>query len=443
MPVSLTVTGGAMRLRTALPGHDPEDENTDERYLTFDSFWGGTLRLLANNVVSAASLANLTVTYPAGADGPITRRCKVLPSAGENATRPTLAWARRGAGSVTYRSGGVDTPTGYQRGYRQCGVTLRTNSILLSPQLAGVDYVYFVFGNNGTAAEGSGGNGVIIGDHDLHGVGLHASRLGFNVDTATLAEMAVSTRKNVFQIFETGTVTLTGTALTDPLADPNVNSFALPAAFVDLAGSYPHYPPVIAYSVGNSEQVNCSVFWINASRLLILGTADFSTPVRFAVVASDPAYQGGVDSATGIVRLDITGDYVRVSKHNIGIDAAGIADLVFDSDRLTPRLKGFSAVGASQGSGFFNLPSPPPVGAGPPFNFFILWDPQIGEWWCGCGNVAYFDVLGFFQTVGVWGYSGHAPAGWVANRTQCGWFRPGSWGSAPGFTATMNVSDFS
>lgn len=431
-----------MRLRTALPGHDPEDEDIDERYLTFDSFWGGTLRLLSNNVVSAASLANLTITYPAGADGPITRRCKVLPSAGENATRPTLAWARRGAGAVTYSQGGVDTPTGYQRGYRQCGVTLRTNSILLSPQLAGVDYVYFVFGNNGTAAESAGGNGIIIGQHDLHGVGLHASRLGFDVDTATLAEMAVSTRKNVFQIFETATVAWSGGVLTDPMADPNVTATVQGAGFVDLVGSYPHYPPVVAYAIGNSNQMNCSVFWINSSRLLVVGHPTTTTSVRIAVVASDPAYQGGVDATAGIWRLDLSGDYVRVSRHNVDLATAGIADLVFDSRRLTPRLKGFSPVGASQGSGFFNLPSPPPVGAGPPFNFFILWDPQIGEWWCGCGNVAYFDVLGFYQTVQMWGYSGHAPAGWVASRTLCGWYRPGSWGSAPGFTATMNVSDF-
>lgn len=432
----------APRLRMAKPGYDASDLALDERFLTFDSAVPNGLRLLANGVAAAGALANLTVNYPAGPNGPRSRRCKILPVAGANATRPTLAWARRGAGFINYIAGGVTQLAAYQRGYRQCGVTLRTNSILLSPQLAGVDYAYFVFGTDGTAPETTGPNGAILGWHDLHGFGFFQSRPGVDIDAAPLADMMMSSRQNLFQIAETGLVNHAGAATTDPLADPNLASLGPIMGFIDLQGSYPHYPPVIAYAMGNPNQLACSIFWINASRLMVLGLPNTTTPIRIAVVATDPAYQGGTDSTSGIVRVDLTPSLFAISKHNVDVDAAGANDWIMRSDRLTPYLKSFSAVGSFQGSNFYSLPSPPPSGAGAPFNFFILWDPQASEWWCGCGAVAYFDAMYFDNNIGAWNYSGHAPAGWVSNRTLYGWYRPSAWGSAPGFTATMNVSDF-
>lgn len=426
--------GGVTRLRTCLPGHDVENVNLDERYVTFDSAWANAFRLIDNNVVSAASLSNLTVNYAGGA----TRRVKLLPSNG-SLVRPVLAWARRGAGSLQYISGGVTRTQAYQRGYRQCGVSLRASFILLSPQLSGVDYVYFIFGNNASAAEDSGTNGFILGNHPLHGRGLFVSRPGAPIETASLDDMTVATKKNVFQIAETGQCASSGIALSDPMADPVLTGGGPVCGFVDLEGSYPHYPPVIVYFTTNASGIACSVFWVSPSRLMILGGATI-TNFRFAVVASDPAYRGGVDSAEGVRRWHYsppTG--LVVTKHNVNFDEAGETDYIFKSSRLTPYIKAYEQIPSSRPFGAYSIPLPPPVGAGLPFAFFLHYKNGTGDWWCGCGYSGEFDKRIFNTTIDQW-TSQDSLTAFVSARDKYTWL--GSTSSTLTAFATMNVSDF-
>ncbi|WP_371346456.1 hypothetical protein [Ancylobacter sp. IITR112] len=425
---------GVTRLRTCLPGQDVENINLDERYVTFDSTWPNAFRLIDNNVVSAASLANLTVNYASGA----TRRVKLLPSNG-SLVRPVLAWARRGAGLIQYISGGVTRTQAYQRGYRQCGVSLRTSFILLSPQLSGVDYVYFIFGNNASSSEDSGTNGFILGEHPLHGRGLFVSRPGAVIETAGLEDMTVATKKNVFQIAETGTCTSSGLSLSDPMADPVLTGSGPVIGFVDLEGSYPDYPPVIVYFTTNVQGVACSVYWINSSRLMITGGAS-GTTFRFAVVATDPAYRGGDDAAEGVRRWHYSpATGLVVTKHNVNYDEAGPTDYIFRSNRLTPYIKAYEQIPASRPFGIYNLSSPPPIGAGFPFTFFLHYTNNSGDWWCGCGYSGAFDMRRFNTTTDQWVVADTLNA-YVSARDKYTWL--GASSSTLTALATMNVSDF-
>lgn len=436
--------GGVARLRTVVPGQDVTNLSLDERLVTFDSTWTNGLRLLSNGVRSAASLTNLTVTYPDFSGYTPTRRVKILPSAGNNQTRPTLAWVRRGAGSMNYTpSSGGATTVSYQRGYGTCGVTLQTNSILLSPQRSGVDYVYYVFGVDGTGAEGSGSNGVLFGNHPLHGPGLHVSRPGVAVESAGLDDMMFTTRRNAFQIAETGTVGVTGSTTSDPLGQPEQPSTLWLASLVTLSGSYPNYPPVIAYRMGlpGHAESGCQIYWVNSSQILITGGAS-GQDIRYAIVGGDPEWEGGTDQSSGIVRCYASAAAgLNVTKAGVDYFSAGAGDLIFSSRRQFARFKDFAAINASAPTGSYFLPDPPPSGAGAPFPFFLLYDQQANYWWCANGNVSFKGVMMFDGGLGVWlGYEGLR--GYVTGRTTYGWNRPASYTvTAPGFVSMLNVSD--
>ncbi|MDF2809304.1 MAG: hypothetical protein K0S56_335 [Microvirga sp.] len=437
--------GTIKRLRTALIGYDASNLALDERYLTFDSFWLNGLRLLSNGVRTAASLTDFTVTYPAAGAYTPTRRVKILPSAGNNQTRPTLAWVRRGPGTMSYTpSSGAATTVSYQRGYGTCGVTLQTNSILLSPQRTGVDYVFYVFGVNGTAAEGGGGNGIFFGNHPLHGPGLHISRPGIiNVDTAGLDDMLFTTRRNAFQIAETGTVGVTGSTTSDPLGQPEQPSTLWAASVVTLARSYPNYPPVIAYGMGlpNHTESGCQIYWLSANQILITSSGAGSN-IRYAIVGGDPAWEGGADPGAGITRCFASAaEGLAVTRAGVDYDVSTPADLIFSSKRMFARFKDFAAINASAPTGSYFLPDPPPSGAGAPFPFFMLYDQQANYWWCANGSVSFKGVMMFDSGLGVYlAYEGLR--GYVSSRTTYGWDRPSSYTvTAPGFASMLNVSD--
>ena len=67
---------GVARLRTVVPSQDAADPNLPERYVTFDSTDLGRLRLIANGVLPAASIPNITLSYGDGWQ----RACKWIAS---------------------------------------------------------------------------------------------------------------------------------------------------------------------------------------------------------------------------------------------------------------------------------------------------------------------------------------------------------------------------
>ncbi|WP_371346217.1 hypothetical protein [Ancylobacter sp. IITR112] len=429
---------GVARLRTVVPGFDAADPSLPERYVTFDSTNIGRLRLVANGVVASNSLPNLTLNYGNGWQ----RACKWMVNPAANLATPVLAWARRGSGTLTLSSGAFQS---FQRGYLTLSVSLTAANMYFSPQLSGVDYLYYLFGNAGSSAEAGGPNGVIFGKHDAYGHGLFISKPGFDVDTCSLDDMPLTTRRNHFQIYETGLASATIGVTAGPFIDYLYNG----ASIIDLEGSYPHYPPVIVYRMGEpSTGAHTGVFWINPSRILVTGASSGipsqgipAVQVRYAVIATDAAYTPGVDSVEGITRCFISPEHgLAVTKHNVDFDSAGENDFIFKSRRLSPYLKGYAQIAGGLSTGVYSLPSPPPTGSGPPFNFFILQD-GLNHWWCGCGNHNMTEVLQWNSGIGAY-VAAPTTKAWVSSRTTYSWLRPANSGVSVGFHATMNVSDF-
>ena len=448
---------GLVRFRSCLAPYNPKDLNLDARLVTFDSTWTSSMRLLTNGVVPGSSLSTRTLTYTGfgTTPGDGTRTVRVLPLAGANGPgRPTLAWMRNNGGTLTYFAAGsaLSTPgttMSYARGYGVCAVTLVDNEIQFSPSRASMDYAYFVFGVNPTAAEAGGGNGGRIGLHPLYGRGLFFSRPGFNHLTCALDDMMLSTHRNHFQVEETGTVFPQtygggGEFLPTSLVSGDPFPILLSAGtlrncgIVTLRKSYPHYPPVIAYSMGTGHQQTPSIFWLSANQLLIAGMPDGTTGIRYAVVASDPAYQPGVDTSTVCRTRFWRGQEALVSKHNISWFSAGPNDFLFRSSRISPRFADFGSILTGGISGMYGLPAGgiPPDGAGSPFGFFLVQDQ--GQWWCGAGFAHMQDVVTATGTY----YNTRFRAA-IVDRTRYWWFRDAAWtGSMFGWLAAMNLSDF-
>lgn len=455
---------GLVRLRTVKDGQDAADLGLDSRYVTFDSAWNSSLRLLSNGVAPAASLSTRVTTYsyfPGMTSG--ARTSRVLSFAGSNALRPTLAWQRRETGAIRYTPAGYPlgvpspAPTAYQRAYGVCAVTLRNGEILLSPSKSGVDYVYYVFGNDGSGPEIGGANSGRFGTHPVYGPGLFIARPGYDRLTASLDDMMLSTHRNVFQIAETGIAfadlyTGGGSFLpfsaidTDPFPEyfGTSPSQLRSAKIVNLTGSYPDFPPVIAFSTDTGFQHQCSVFWTSPSQFIIAGAPRATVGMRWAVVATDPEYQGGVDTAR-THRIRMSPDRgLDITKHDINLLDAGETDYIFRSRRLTPRLAAFDAILTSTPSADYAIPSPPPVGAGLPFVFFLLDDTFAlsgGGRWCGCGMVQMQDIATTGGPSPPYMQSQFRAA--VVSRTVYRWYRQsGVSTNSFGWAATMNVSDF-
>lgn len=448
--------GGIIRLRSCLAPHNPKNLSLDPRVVTFDSGRRNVLRLLTSGVAAAGALPTKNISYPSTFGGIAgTRNVRRLALAGANGpTRPTLAWQRNGGGTLTrYLAGtpvsGAGIATSYARGYGTCAVTLENDEICFSPSRAGMEYAYFVFGTNPTALEGAGGNGGRFGLHPLYGMGAFISRPGFNHLTCSLDDMMLSTRNNHFQIEETGTVTCnlygggganwsSDRVDGDPFPLTYGGSSPRRYAIATLSKAYPHYPPVIAYSADGGNQELVSIFWLSPTQILLAGMPSDPTPIRYAVVGSDPAYVPGPDSSL-VCRVHMESGGLFVTKKNVSFYSAGANDFLFRSDRITPYFPDFGAITTAQNTNWYNLPAAgvPPVGAGTPFGFILVADGTSG-WWCGCGKVQSQDIV----ATGGGAYQNIFRAT-ITSRTQYLWEKASGWTAAPfGWVAAMNISDF-
>jgi hypothetical protein len=447
--------GGIVRIRSCLAPYDPKNLSLDPRVVTFDSGRRNVMRLLTSGVAGAGSLPTKNINYPSTFGGIAgTRNVRRLALAGANGpTRPTLAWMRNGGGTLTrYPAGspvsGSGISTSYARGYGTCAVTLENDEICFSPSRANVEYAYFVFGTNPTALEGAGGNGGRFGLHPLYGYGAFISRPGFDHLTCSLDDMMLSTRNNHFQIEETGTVTCNTYSGGGPnFSSDQVDGDPFPLNFggtlrryaiATLSKAYPHYPPVIAYAPDGGNQQLVSIFWLNSTQILLAGMPNDTTPIRYAVVGSDPAYVPGPDTSS-VCRVHMESGGLFVTKKNVSFYSAGANDFLFRSDRITPYFPDFGAITTAQNTNWYNLPAAgvPPVGAGTPFGFILVADGTSG-WWCGCGKVQSQDIV----ATGGGAYQNIFRAT-ITSRTQYLWERTSGWTAAAfGWVAAMNISDF-
>lgn len=445
---TIAVIDGIVRLRTGLAGHDLKDPDIDPRYLTFDSAWTNSMRLLKGGVVAGSSLSTQVINYPIPSGATGNRAVRRIPVTGATVKTPALAWAVAGSGTIEwYPAGrllsldGIDTD--YVKAYRTCAVNIAADEIKVSPSYSSLDYAYLVFQTDATAPESTGPNGARFGVHPIYGMGAFISRPNFDYLTCSLDDMMLTTSRNMVQIYETGTATPDqwtfggARAIADavsggPFGDGSGLRYA---ARVTLNGSYPDHPPVVAYRMDTGYTNTLpSIFWLSDNEIIISNLL-FDNSVRYAVLAVDPAYTPATDSSR-IRRIRFVNGSLDITQHDVNWEDATEAQFIFRSSRQTPRFNGFEPFTTVFPSGVYSLPTPAPVGAGAPFAFFLSFE-LYGGWWCGCGYTDMQDIVG---TSGVYNSWWRAA---VINRSQYRWFKePSITPSFQGWTTTMNVSDF-
>lgn len=428
--------GSGLRLRSAKDGYNPMDLGLSRQLVTFDSSWLNSFRVRASNDFPGSNLADGTQTV-----GPATRQTKVIPIGGSGPDRLTLAWMKNYGGNLT--EGASSVP--YVRGYGMCSVSMTDAEIHISPRKPGMGYVYYVFSVDGTNPEGSGAGGGLIGNHPSYGPGLYIARPGVSPLSAGLDDMMLTTRRNHFQVQQTGMTGAATRTLNDdpfPLLAPSV---VRQGYVVNLGRSYPDYPPVIAVptnfaaSGGATDRHQCSVFWLSSSQLLILSSFDPASPVRWAVLTNNAGYSPEPPGPEVIRVACVTGGGLYVTKKGISFPSAGAGDFLFRSDRQTPQFVGFGPIPTgitTTGITTQPLPGSPPS-SGIPFTFFMAYWNAVTGWWCGCGAMLTAD----FVNAGA--YYGPAFAAVSISSTQYKWYNDASLSSGYfGRVATMNVSDF-
>lgn len=445
---TIAVIDGIVRLRTGLTGHDLKDPALDERYLTFDSAWTNSFRLLKGGVVAGSSLSTQIINYPIPSGATGNRQVRRIPVTGATTKTPALAWGVVGSGSVDWYPagrllslGGISTS--YVKAYRTCAVNIATDEIKVSPSSSSLDYAYLVFQTDATAQESTGPNGGRFGVHPLYGMGAFISRPGFDHLTCSLDDMMLTTSRNMVQIYETGMATPTqwtgggARAIADGITGGpfGEGSGIRYAVRVTLNGSYPDHPPVVAYRMDTGYISTLpAIYWLSDNEIIIANLL-FDNPVRYAVLAVDPTYTPAADTGR-IRRIRFVNGALDITKHNVNWESAGEPDFLFRSSRQTPRLNGFDAFPTAFPTGTYSLPTPAPVGAGPAFAFFLSYE-LYGGWWCGCGYSDMQDIVGTSGVYNSW---------WrvaVINRSQYRWFKePSITPSFQGWAVSMNVSDF-
>lgn len=445
---TIAVIDGIVRLRTGLAGHDLKDPDLDDRYLTFDSAWTNSMRLLKGGVVAGSSLSTQLINYPipSGAGG--NRAVRRIPVTGATTKTPALAWLTAGSGTVTWYAAGAllsapGTSVSYQKAYRTCAVNIAADEIKVSPSSGSLNYTYLVFQTDATEPETTGPNGARFGVHPLYGMGAFISRPSFSHLTCSLDDMMLTTSRNLVQIYETGTATPTQWAFggarvpADAITGGPFDGGASLryAVRITLNGSYPDHPPVVAYRMdtGYADTLP-AIFWLSDNEIIISNLLSDNT-VRYAVLAVDASYTPDVDSSR-TRRIRFVNGSLDITQHNVNWEDATEAQFIFRSSRQTPRFNGFEAFPTAFPTGVYSLPTPAPVGAGPPFAFFLSFE-LYGGWWCGCGFTDMQDIAG---TAGVYNSWWRAA---VINRSQYRWFKePSITPSFQGWTTTMNISDF-
>ncbi|MCS0501372.1 hypothetical protein [Ancylobacter mangrovi] len=430
---------GGVRLRTARPGYDAGDPALDPRFLSFDSQWPNGFRLIGSGVAAVNSL-------PGGGWTPIPNATTVyrdIPAAGSGPDRVALAWGTYGAGSFPYVAPGSTsiTPFNYARRYDQMNVILGDNYIrvpvedMSSPTHGlydGVTYFLFKVLASGVDPTPAAGNNAIFGNHPSRGPGLFIARRGADVRTCGDDDLILSTQKNHFQVAEIGQV-----------ATQYRDGFSKKDAFVTLSRSYPNYPPVVAfaaepvsYSDGTFQQQLISAYWVSPNQLYFhtLFSTEHGHNIRFAVAASDPAYQGGVDAGSTLRCLAAPSIGFGVTKHNVHADAAGEWDWIFRADRMSLQFRGFGEVTTGRDTGIYTLPVASTSGLA--LVFYVMNQPGVG-YIVGCGassvNMFYDPSYAYKKW---WAICTAAP-------NQYYWRRDGDAGlHVGGFAAVCNVADF-
>lgn len=444
------------RLRTARPGYDAQDPALDPRFLSFDSQWLNSFRLVESAAIPAAWLPDGYVSDGGMGSIPYSDY-RFLQISISTANRAFFATNRRGGGSRSFSdpSGGPTNPVAYAQSYFSRYVVMMGDHIRLPrPSDEAVppgDILYWAFQSTPTAPEPTGPNGVLYGNHAALGPGLYISRPGVaDPLTAADGDLVLASTRNYFQIAETGTAGPAG-----------LYSFAHAAwtTIVTLSNSYPSYPPVMYYCpnarVGDTgtgalriREPTC--YWLSPNQLAFTHQEPSTAPgggggfyVRFAIIASDPAYAGGSDSGSFLRCYASPATGFGVTKKNVHATSAGAEDWLFRSDRASFHFNGFDDIGLGRASAVYTSPV---ATAGLPFSFFTMPDvslvTELGTL-CGVGAIGSTHWRGP-EAVGSGSIASRMRyLAQTINGSQYYWWQDGTFpGGTAGKLATVNVSDF-
>lgn len=388
--------GGSTRVRFALPGHDANNMSLDPRFVAIDSQWQSAFRLFASGRANGSALTGGTLTDNFFGDLRTSDFVfKQVAVAGIGPDTHTALCVARHIEDGGYVQCAAIIGTGF---IRMCPMALQfSNPVAGYNGINAFEYIWFVFAvppagfdpvETGTAG------GMSIGPHPSLGQGLFIARRGVAIESATDADLILSTRRNCFQAAETGLATIAPSTT-------EVN--------VTLAGSYPSrpviYPFCINYFSGAStdsepRDIAATATWVNNStiKVAVSDSATTNRFVRFMIIATDPLYAGGTGAAANRIIMSRAGGFLGVTKVGINYTSAGWADWVFRSDRLMFHARAYGAINpGALGTGWYAYPVASTSGA--PFTFFrmLVNGASATYAFAGCGSISAYCLYGLVQ----------------------------------------------
>lgn len=372
---------GVARVRSSRPGYDVSDPALDPRFVSFDSSWRSALRWYAGGIATGSSLSGAAITRTwVGGSGSGIYVHKIINVPGISRTTHTAI-------VLALYNG----PLGNE--WEPCAAMIENGLLRVCPYLANVGapgvlnqytYYYWVFSVSPTGfdpVEDNLSNSMLFGNHPTRGAGLFVSRRGTDILTAADDDMVLSTQKNYFQFYETGTASRG--------AQLKANNQELT---ITLSGSYPDLPPIVAWrsnagAAGSYSPVIAK--WVNAStiKIRLYFTTNTAVVYRFGIIACDPTYSGGIGSIKKprLIMSDSFG--IGVTKKNIGYTEATQTDWIFKSDRMPLQFRDYSIIYPNTfAPGLYNYPASAYASSGTPFAMFQI--NLSNSSWVGLGWVS-------------------------------------------------------
>ncbi|WP_322994035.1 hypothetical protein [Castellaniella sp.] len=182
------------------------------------------------------------------------------------------------------------------------------------------------------------------GNHPIHGMGCYMSLPGINVRTASLLDMAYSTRRPVFQPAEAGQRGMSQYVV-------YAGSGATPATYgyqatVDTAEAYPHRPPVIVTcsnwggGINAGAQAAFKVHWTSDTRFVArisewpLSSLPTPAPaLQWAIPQFDYDYADNGPSSPSVPRMRRSASGgIKISRRNVSVRTATRAQRLLDTN---------------------------------------------------------------------------------------------------------------
>lgn len=420
---------GVARVRTSRPGHDATDVGLDPRFVAFDSSWRSALRWYAGGIVAGSALTggiyNRTWLSLGTTTGIYQHKVLNVPGISKG-THTAIVLAKYNVNDNWY----------------QCAAMIEDDVLRISPYMANpgsvpgilnqFTYYYWVFSVNPETfdpTEDNLSNSMLFGNHPSRGPGLFISRRGTDILTCPDDDLVLSTQKNYFQFYQTGTATR-GAQLVATDQEVTIN----------LGASYPDRPPIVAWRSNTGTISPVYAVWVNDSsiRIRLAFTTLTAVTYHWGLIATDPTYAGGVGTIKK-PRLLMSQDFgIGITKKNIGWNEAGATDWIFRSDRMPLQFRDYSTIMPNTfAPGLYSYPAGTESSSGPPFSMFQM--NLSNSSWVG---------LGWVSSIAIRNPANGAPREWIAllsaTETQYRIQKDSSvsFSGIPSYAGVANVANF-